>query len=196
MFWQFYYRMFLCNFNISTLIYLVEYKERKLYLQLRYFLFISFLGLFHIFQGHLLCCCFFFILFINLFCTKFFFHVFAQSFIYNLTSLYAYIILFLFYRILIRWIYSKNTDESLDECRQMQTSVDESLDECKRMQTSHQTSVDECRQVNKRVQTSHQTSVDESRRVTRLVETNVEESGRMQTSVNESKKTFLDINGG
>ena len=25
-----------------------------------------------------------------------------------------------------KWMYSKNTDESLDECRQMQVSVDES----------------------------------------------------------------------
>ena len=29
------------------------------------------------------------------------------------------------------WIYSKNTDESLDECRRMYTSVDESPDECR-----------------------------------------------------------------
>ena len=51
-------------------------------------------------------------------------------------------------------ICSKNTDESLDGYR--------------RMQTSHQTSVDECRQGQK----SHQTSVDEFRRV----QTNVNES--------------------
>ena len=42
-----------------------------------------------------------------------------------------------------KWIYSKNTDESLDECRrvtdecmQVQTSVDESLDECRQMWAS------------------------------------------------------------
>ena len=44
-------------------------------------------------------------------------------------------------------IYSKNTDESLDKCRRVQTNVDESqnnVDKCRRVQTcSHQTSVDE-----------------------------------------------------
>ena len=86
-------------------------------------------------------------------------------------------------------IFSKNIDESLDECRRVQTNVDESLDECRRMQTSHQTSVDKCR----RVQTSHQMSVvecrrviDECRRVTRQVQTNVDKRRRMQTSVDES----------
>ena len=58
-------------------------------------------------------------------------------------------------------IYSKNIDESLDECRQVQTNVDESwtnVDECRQVQASHQTSVSECRRVTRRVQTS----VDES----------------------------------
>ena len=44
-------------------------------------------------------------------------------------------------------IYSKNTDESLDKCRRVQTNVDESqnnVDKCRGVQTcSHQTSVDE-----------------------------------------------------
>ena len=59
-------------------------------------------------------------------------------------------------------VYSKNTDESLDECRQVQMNVDES-----------QTNVDESRQV----QTSAQTSVDES----------LDECRQMQTSVEKSK---------
>ena len=60
-------------------------------------------------------------------------------------------------------------DESLDDCRRLQTNVDQSqthTDECSRAQTSHQVSidesqknVDECRQL----QTNHQTSVDESK---------------------------------
>ena len=33
-------------------------------------------------------------------------------------------------------MYSKNTDESLDEYRRVQTNVDESLDKCRQMQTS------------------------------------------------------------
>ena len=59
-------------------------------------------------------------------------------------------------------VYSKNTDESLDECRQVQMDVDES-----------QTNVDKRRQV----QRSAQTSVDES----------LDECSQMQTSVEESK---------
>ena len=49
-------------------------------------------------------------------------------------------------------IYSKNTDESLDECRRMQTSVDKSLDECRdcrRFTRRMQTNVDECRRIKK-----------------------------------------------
>ena len=37
-------------------------------------------------------------------------------------------------------IYSKNTEESLDECRRVQTNVDESqtnVDECRRVKTSN-----------------------------------------------------------
>ena len=45
------------------------------------------------------------------------------------------------------WIYSKNTDKSLDECRQVQTIVDECRRVTKRVQASHQTSVDKCRRV-------------------------------------------------
>ena len=52
-------------------------------------------------------------------------------------------------------ICSKNTDDSLNECRQMYTSVDESLDKSRRMKAS----VNECRRVTKRVYTN----VDECR---------------------------------
>ena len=59
-------------------------------------------------------------------------------------------------------VYSKNTDESLDECKQVQMNVDKS-----------QTNVDESRQV----QTSAQTSVDES----------LDDCRQMQASVEKSK---------
>ena len=68
-------------------------------------------------------------------------------------------------------ICSKNTDESLDECRRVQTSADE----CRQVQTSHQTSLDECRRV----------------------WTNVDNDRQMQASLNESSIFFFfDINGG
>ena len=64
-------------------------------------------------------------------------------------------------------IYSKNTDESLDECRRMQTGNQMSVDKCRRVQTN----VDKCRRVirqlltNVLAQTSHQTSEDKCRQV-------------------------------
>ena len=73
-------------------------------------------------------------------------------------------------------IYSKNTDESPDECRRLQRNVDESqtnVDKCRRVQTSHQTNVDKCRRVTRQVQTSVSESLDECR--------------KMQMSIDKSK---------
>ena len=70
-------------------------------------------------------------------------------------------------------IYSKNTDESLDEYRRVQTNVDES-----------QTNVDEGRGV----QTFYQTSVDECRRITRRVQANIDQCRRIKNFFFDSKK--------
>ena len=69
-------------------------------------------------------------------------------------------------------ISSKNTDESVDECRGVQTNID--TDECRQMQASANKSLNECRCV----QTSHQTSVEECRQVTRQVQKHVDECRR------------------
>ena len=73
-------------------------------------------------------------------------------------------------------MYSKNTDQSLEECRRVQTNADESqtnADECRRVQTSHQINLEECRHVTKQVWTSVYGSLDDYRQI--------------QTSVDESK---------
>ena len=74
-------------------------------------------------------------------------------------------------------------DESLDDCRRLQTNVDQSqtnTDECSRAQTSHQVSIDECRRVTeecRRMQTTAGESLDEHRQI--------------KTSVDESKNLCL-----
>ena len=63
---------------------LVEFREPKLYLYSRYFLFISFLHLFHSFEGHLLLC--FFILLCLLIYINFRFSVLLAVLFKNLTA--------------------------------------------------------------------------------------------------------------
>ena len=83
-------------------------------------------------------------------------------------------------------ISSRNTDESPDECRRVQTNI--VTDECRRMQTN----VGKCRQVIRRMQMSVNELIDECRGVQTSHQTSAERCRRVQTNQN----FYLDLRKG